>query len=825
MYKCPECGTEYTVVPDVCISCGHIPEEDAQLDLFAKARHQEQKTAEQQRELLQQFEARRAEKESAEQKRSAAIPEMPGSTEPPEAPETADIPVTSGSPEAAEKAFPPAEAKPVSPKALKAAAVCGAAAVALGGAAYFGPQIGKPAGFEKSSIGTFYMKENELWFQNGRTGKTLCLNPDLQITEMPTTRYEELLEQGEFLDPDFYRAFEAIPWVNRNLYVSPDGKEFYYPKQLSLENGTCTLMHCTADHPEEAEEITDIRFRETQYDSAFEERAFYANTYMQANPPKLNMNPSYLVYKGALYYRDLDGQFCCRRNGQTEVIAPVVERYWTMPEQEGVFYITITDYDAYKKEYGLSSGSMAAFVPDSGCMTQEIPVIMTEKGATLQMHSDLYSFYRTEPGEEPKRMVPEDFEDWKPFSTANPYYLYYTVTLPDEGKTELRRYNFRTEKATTVCSMEDEGRIMLIQDYPDGSCYYAYCRLTGEYEVSKAEIDDLKKMLQEIVDEYGADEVQSEMSLVLDDDGNVTQFTVRHSDLPDATDIYYQGKNSEPSLIMERKKGYFDATGGSIACAAQPYIWLENWGSSGEHIRKMFYRDQEVPVSIAADLSIYSPPESYVFSEDGTQLFAYITDYVYTNTQLYGTPRKTLVGELKEGEPIELMLAGETKDEASFVTLPLTDHPAEIVRVTPKGMFSGDQKIADNVYSGCFRYQPEYRQLCFIANEKNKAAVADNENVIPMNQSYCGTLMRRADRKTDVIAENVTGFIPADREHFAVICGEPDEAGVFNMCTPTGYYAADTGVTNLCGVREIPEATGLWEAFTESGSSESDSSE
>ena len=748
---------------------------------------------------------------------------MPGSTEPSEAPETADIPVTSGSPEAAEKAFPPAEAKPVSPKALKAAAVCGAAAVALGGAAYFGPQIGKPAGFEKSSIGTFYMKENELWFQNGRTGKTLCLNPDLQITEMPTTEYEELIASGAILSEDYLRAFDAIPWVDRAVYVSPDGKEFYYPKQLSLENGTCTLMHCTADHPEQAEEVADIRLRETQFTSSAAEYSFYANTYMQMKQPKLNMNPSYLVYKDALYYRDLSGQFCCRRNGQTEVIAPVVERYWTMPEQEGVFYITITDYEAYRKKYG-GNDPIASFIPDYSCMAQEVPYILTEKGATSEMHSDYLGFYRTEPGEEPKRLIPEGIEDWKPFSSADPYYLYYTVTLPDEGTTELRRYNFRTEKSTTVCSTDDEGRLMLIQDYADGSCYYAYCRMTEEREIGMPEVSELRKQIQEMLNEDEENFLDG-MNLVVDDNGNVTQFTFRYSASADVMEVYYKGKNNDPVKIMDMKNTYLNAYDTNNVCTSQPYIWLESW-ENGSDTRKMFYRDKEIMLRIdSKETNIYSPPETFAFSEDGTRVFAYVTDYVYTNTELYGTPRKTLAGELNGAETVALDLVGTTKDEASFVTLPLTDQPAEIVRVTPKGMFSGDQKIADNVYSGCFRYQPEYRQLCFIANEKNKVAVADNENVIPMNQSYCGTLMRRADRKTDVIAENVTGFIPADREHFAVICGEPGEAGVFNMCTPTGYYAADTGVTNLCGVREIPEAKGLWEAFTESGSSESDSSE
>lgn len=799
MYKCPECGTEYTVVPDVCVSCGHIPEEDAQIDLFAKARDQEQKTAEQQREQRQQYEARKAEL-------SAAKP-----TESAEAPETSDGPELPRVPEAAEKTSPSAEPKAVSPKGLKAAAVCGAAAVALGGAAYFGPQLGKPAGFEKSSIGTFYMKENELWFQNGHSGKKLCLNPDLQITEMPADEYEELIAEGAILTDDYFRSYDAIPWVNRALYVSPGGKEFYYPKNISLENGICTLMHCTADNPEQAEEIADIRFRETQFDFTSEEYSFYANTYMQMDPPKLDMNPCYLVYKDALYYRDTDGQFCCRQNGQTEVIAPIVERFWTMPEQEGVFYITISDYDAYREQFGIKEPA-AAFHPDSECMRQTIPVILSETGANTELHSDYYGLYRTEPGEEPKRLVPEGIEDWKPFTATNPYYLFYSTFLMDERKTELRRYNFRTEQSTTVCSMDDDGRLMLIQDYPDGSCYFAHCRATEDIKRLRfPDSDELKRELQMFIDEQG-DDLPGDLNLILDDEGNITQFNYRSSIMADLADVYYQSKGGEPSKIMEIRNGYI--AGVKAACPTQPYIWLENWKNSGEHVRKVFYRDQMLNFSYEKGSNIYTPPESFVFSEDGTQVFVYMTDYIYTNTDLYGMPRKTLAGELNGAEKIELKLVGETKEAASFVTLPLTDQPAEIVRVTPKGMFVGDKQIASDVYDNCFRYQPEYRQLCFIANEKSKSASSDNENVIPMNKSYCGTLMRRTDQKTDVIAESVTDFIPADRSHFAVICGEPDEAGVLNICTPTGYYAADTGVTNLCGVRKIPNALTVLESLT-----------
>ncbi len=74
-----------------------------------------------------------------------------------------------------------------------------------------------------------------------------------------------------------------------------------------------------------------------------------------------------------------------------------------------------------------------------------------------------------------------------------------------------------------------------------------------------------------------------------------------------------------------------------------------------------------------------------------------------------------------------------------------------------------------------------------------------------MNTSYCGTLIRRSDRVSTIVAENVTDFIPADKTHFSVICGEAEKAGTLTICSENGFYQADTGVTALIGVRELTD--------------------
>lgn len=56
MIQCPECGTEYTVQPDVCAKCGyHFSEEDCLPDPFEAAMRQEQESRAQQQEQREAY--------------------------------------------------------------------------------------------------------------------------------------------------------------------------------------------------------------------------------------------------------------------------------------------------------------------------------------------------------------------------------------------------------------------------------------------------------------------------------------------------------------------------------------------------------------------------------------------------------------------------------------------------------------------------------------------------------------------------------------------------------------------------------------------------
>jgi hypothetical protein len=240
-----------------------------------------------------------------------------------------------------------------------------------------------------------------------------------------------------------------------------------------------------------------------------------------------------------------------------------------------------------------------------------------------------------------------------------------------------------------------------------------------------------------------------------------------------------------------------------LCCPGQPYICFRSpvsQGSSGDV--RVFFRDQELAISLD---NAYVSPDWFSFSDDGTRLLATVSSVSMTATSY--PPIRTFAGELNGSAPVKMKLVAEPKEEASLLSLALTDQPAEIIRITKDGMFSGDEKIASDIYRLYFVCQPEYRQLCFIANEQKTAAAG--EDVIALNSHYCGTLMRRTDKKTDTIAENVTDFIPVNREQFAVICGKPEEAGTFNLITPSGYYQADTDVTMLCGVKELAGSSGI----------------
>ena len=375
MYICPECGTEYAVVPDACTVCGHEPADTEHIDLFAAAAAQERKAAEQQSKRQQEYQTRAAAaQESEELPEADPVPKQDSGT----LPDSGAVP----------------SGKKKSRTALKAAALCTATALVMGGGAYWGFMRGEPAGFQKTAFSTFYLKDNDLWYQNGQTAKTLCLSNEL------------IKSDGYMSDSDIS---SASYFLDSMLTVSADGTDLYYPKQLDIEHISeqqCfTLMHCTAEHPEEAEEIADIRLTESLYAMAWSNSAllrsvysssFQSNSYLSNEPALYDMNPMYLLCGDAVYHRNQNGEFCCTRNGETEVIAPIVERFWTVPDQERVYYITIPDYDEYKERMQVRE-PLDAYRPDRNCMNSEAIVTKTDGGYEQQLHSADYALFATAP--------------------------------------------------------------------------------------------------------------------------------------------------------------------------------------------------------------------------------------------------------------------------------------------------------------------------------------------------------------------------------------------------------------------------------------------
>ena len=782
MYRCPECGTEYTVVPDACTVCGHETDTSEHIDLFAKAAEQESRLAAQQKELRQQHQDRAKEHVYAQdsaKSRSAiaaddrlAVLEQAAATAPDgvrEASGAGDSDATKGR----------------SHTGLKIAAVSAAAAVALGGSAFWAYRSGKPAGFIRSTVGTFYLKDQDLWFQNGQTGHKICLKEGflpLQSTRVLFTEYGNM------------------PRLNEMLYVTPDGNDFYFPKIATIGVEDCALMHCTADHPELAEEVARINLRSGDYnDNVIYTSSYsympglyglYANSYMSVNVSYFQMNLPYVVVDGAVYYRNPDSEFCCTQNGETQVIAPFAERFWTLPDQTGVYYIGVPEYEDLREKREWLDGYIHT---DDECMNGFAEVTFADGGETIQtrMHGSDYVLCRATPGNPAEQLVPERIEDWKPIRGDFTQYLYYTTFSPEDQITQLRRYDFLRGTAETVYSTDPDSKIVLLQDYPDGSCYF------GAYKAPEPE--DLEEWLPE-----------PETRKLMSSESGAPKWYSLTVPMQNLT-VFYQEAGGEPQVLPEfsssAERSVYSAEMNTNARI--PYICIPEYKNDSRKMH-IYYRAQEVPVTFNQEPEADSAPDYMFTSTDGTRLFA---DVVEDNTAdpddadselVYGVPKiKVFCGTLNGGAEVGMDLFADPDDDAAIMALELKDAPAEVLRVTYGDMYSGDEKIASGVLNTVTGWQPEYRQLCFVTNKDYKPS--PDSAYIDMSKAYCGTLMRRADRKTETVAENVTDFVPFDKEQFMVICGEKGENGTLHYCAGEKQYQADTEVSNLIGLRTLAE--------------------
>ncbi len=782
MYRCPECGTEYTVVPDACTVCGHETDASDHIDLFAKAAEQERKITAQQQEISRQQQERAKEhiyaQAPAQSSASAEDPRLAVLEQ-----------ALAAAPDGAKEASGADDwnaKKGRSHTGLKLAAVGAAAAAALGGSAFWAYRSGKPAGFIRSTVGTFYLKDQDLWFQNGQTGSRICLKEE--FLPLKSTRI-------------LFTQYGNMPRLNEMLYVSPDGNDFYFPKTATIGTDDCALMHCTADHPELAEEVARINLRSGDYN----DRVIYtassysylsgiyglsANSYMAGSTPLFQMNLPYVVADGAVYYRNPDGEFCCTQNGETQVIAPFVERFWTMPDLAGVYYIGVPDYEDIREKREWSGEYIHT---DYDCMNNFAEVTFSDGGETVQtrIHNSDYVLCRITPGNPAEQLVPERIEDWKPMRGDFTQYLYYTTYSPEEQVTQLRRYDFLSGTAETVYGTDLTSKIILLQDYPDGSCYF------GAYKAPESE--ELEEWLPD-----------PETRKLMSSENGAAKWYSLYAPMQDLT-VFYQEADGEPQALPK-----FAGDGNQSVYSSEmqtntrvPYISLPEYNGD-DRAMHLYYRAQEVPVTLPQDTGEDTAPNAMFISEDGTRLFAEVVEgnAVYTDDSApewsYGVPEiRLFCGTLNGSGEVRTELLSDPDDDAAVLTLELENEPAEVLRVTYGDMYSGDEKIASGVLNTGAKQQPEYRQLCFIMNQDQKTSA--NNMYIDMNTAYCGTLMRRSDRKTETVAERVTDFVPFDKEQFLVICGEKGENGALHYCAGKKQYQIDTDVSNLIGLKTLAE--------------------
>ena len=158
MIKCPECGAEYIVQPDICAQCGaqFDPEKQIQ-DLFAAARRQEQQS------LAQQQAQREAFRKLHKETHSRELPE----------PETKSVPQPDAL-AAVPQETDSAEAEPVQ-KSRKWTLTAVAVMTVLILIAVFTLRDGFKEKRHPTDKYAFYLQDNALWFYRDDTGKKYLL--------------------------------------------------------------------------------------------------------------------------------------------------------------------------------------------------------------------------------------------------------------------------------------------------------------------------------------------------------------------------------------------------------------------------------------------------------------------------------------------------------------------------------------------------------------------------------------------------------------------------------------------------------------------------
>ena len=450
MIKCPKCGTEYTVLPDVCAQCGmHFEPEDGIPDLFAAALRQERHIRAQQqtqREIyLKLREEKNAEKKAAREESSEQEETAPDFSESllPEteedAPEqSAQIPPTRSShPQAKQQTKKPAKVWWI----LVAAAF-------LGLVGYTGFSL-RNGFLEQAPDGSFafYRQDNTLWFYREDTGEKLRLTPNGKpVDALPDDYYEKLTQ------------------------ISADGSRIYYPTDFASSN-RCRIASRSLKDPSEPELLAEIMMFPDVQPGTIQLEDGTVN--ILEDDTLVDMLPPYILDGDTLFYINPDGALCRMQYGaEEEILSESPVRYWHVTGREGICFLEMTEISGE----GLFLPERIDSSPTPWSITESAPhpcrVLLC--GATGEPEVPSYPF-----GE-------RTIQRWAiPYANSDNYFYCNSIT---DNEMSLIQIDMRqnasdmmtpahqclTDIITTETWFENEEASLplLFCAYPDGSFYY-----------------------------------------------------------------------------------------------------------------------------------------------------------------------------------------------------------------------------------------------------------------------------------------------------------------------------------------------------------------
>ena len=806
MYICPECGKKYDSVPDTCSGCGKSLADLTVPDPFHAAAQQEKKAAEHTKAVQSKYQ--QDAKDAAAEVRAAA--------------------------KAEQKKADSAERRKKSVRRLKIAALCGAVLIGSGAIAHAaGFRINKPRYFEKSTLGTFYMKECELWFQDGRNGKTYALNDALFESDEAKDNYLEMYGSTE---------------LKNLIQISPDGKTVYYPKEIAPDtNGNLyiQLMSRSLLNPDTENMIAEkvivlpnddhYRYGVSALGPFYmpelmrnQQKQFMSNTIETAEENTLPMDPAYLICGDAVYYRNGKGAFCCTEGGATTQISEEVQRFWLSENQDTVFYIALdnlNNYCAASGNYWIPS----LHIQDSECMRIDSNIMINAFGTVLSPNEEnghippKYALSRTAPGMQPEKVIEGWFLRWLPIAQSAPKYFYYqTNTTDDEHNVRigLSRIDLNTFETTTIYDGTLEDAPYALRGYPDGSCFFLRRNERPAISMNPEEAETELESDDPDPDASEPSPPNRDSSIMIMPTENIdsVDWEQRAFEALMKAEFYYYKPDGTTVKVV--KSIYPEPE----TCQTMPYL-IQPYVTDN---KRLYYLDEPVVVRMEGLDGNKQYPE-LSFSQDGTVLFGNCTEYddysdftddPYALSYIKPTVR-LYAGILNGTEPVEMKLVSAPEDEACVLPLELPDgQPDELIRFVNGTLYAGEEVIAENVRTYPYVHETDSGTLSFITGDAPQE-VPENEpdnpnhstlSLITLDRNYSGTLIARRNRQMETIAENVTDFLPGGDQQYLMIRGEAGEAGTLYYRSGDVTYQVDEGATDLLYIQKFTaeEAPKWW---------------